>query len=817
MTKQTINFGTPPLGIGGDTYKAALEKCNANFTELYSVMDTGIGLKNGQAPTTMSAAELNDPTKWRSGVFRYSDSTLPETYGHIKRFGGGTSGTNGGWFVDIAYTSSGAVHLRYKTNGTSFGAWVQQANVNSNVASASKLQTARTIGGVSFNGTANISLPGVNTAGNQNTSGNAASATKLATARTINGTSFDGSANITTANWGTARTLTIGDSGKSVNGSGNVSWSRSDMGVPRMTTTTSVGIDNAESCIGYITNTLLGATDGALYSQVYSDIWKHQIQGDYRTGQIAVRGKNNGTWQAWRTVLDSSNYNNYSPTKTGTGASGTWGIAVTGNAGSATKLATARTIGGVSFNGTANINLPGVNTAGNQNTSGNAATATTLQTARTIAISGAVTGTATSFDGSANITIATTAIDGSKISTGTIPAARIPTLNQATSGNAASATKLQTARTINGVSFNGTANITVADSTKLPMTGGTLSGNLSATALGVNNNSNSSGVGVSLYTGATAGMPQYGLAFSGTATFGTHGSVTGDWATYFTMGGATNRGWIFKTGNAAGGNVASISATGIVTAPTFSGALSGNASTATKLQTPVKINGIDFDGSQNINLPLTGAKKVSIACNLEYPTFQPSKHTSNTYFRTTDVWNEINFQTIVTADLPTLRSYTGTIKRITTSLLPAIKGSSYTGRVLFVSHDDLGQNSGSNNPRYVFTLRFLDLDPAYSTGPRGTSIGSTAQLFRFLPDITNIPEFSSFVANNTMLGDYTFTFTKPFIGEYVAVACATNATAGTESIVLTKSAGNIRVVSYVGGTGSDTLKISLILIGEQQA
>ena len=49
---------------------------------------------------------------------------------------------------------------------------------------------------------------------------------------------------------------------------------------------------------------------------------------------------------------------------------------VTGNADTATKLATARTIGGVSFDGSANINLPGVNTAGNQNTTGNAATAT---------------------------------------------------------------------------------------------------------------------------------------------------------------------------------------------------------------------------------------------------------------------------------------------------------------------------------------------------------------------------------------------------------------------------------------------------------
>jgi len=48
----------------------------------------------------------------------------------------------------------------------------------------------------------------------------------------------------------------------------------------------------------------------------------------------------------------------------------------TGNAGSATILENARTIGGVSFNGSANINLPGVNAAGNQNTTGNAATST---------------------------------------------------------------------------------------------------------------------------------------------------------------------------------------------------------------------------------------------------------------------------------------------------------------------------------------------------------------------------------------------------------------------------------------------------------
>jgi hypothetical protein len=95
------------------------------------------------------------------------------------------------------------------------------------------------------------------------------------------------------------------------------------------------------------------------------------------------------------------------------------------------------------------INLPGVNTTGNQNTTGSAAT---LTTARTI---GGV-----SFNGSADIDLPGVNTTG----------------NQNTTGSAAT---LTTARTINGVSFNGSANITVADATKMPLTGGTFTGNVS--------------------------------------------------------------------------------------------------------------------------------------------------------------------------------------------------------------------------------------------------------------------------------------------------------------------------------------------------
>ena len=147
--------------------------------------------------------------------------------------------------------------------------------------------------------------------------------------------------------------------------------------------------------------------------------------------------------------LNATLFGNVTGNVTGnvSGSAGT----TTGNAGSATTLATARTIGGVSFNGSANINLPGVNAAGNQATSGNAATstlaagATALATARTI---GGV-----SFDGTAAINLPGVNAAG----------------NQSTSGLAATATALATARAIavsgdvtGTANFDGTGNISIS-------------------------------------------------------------------------------------------------------------------------------------------------------------------------------------------------------------------------------------------------------------------------------------------------------------------------------------------------------------------
>lgn len=74
-------------------------------------------------------------------------------------------------------------------------------SITGNATTATRLQTPRMIGGVNFDGTANINLPGVNALGTQSTTGNAATATRLQVPRLINGVNFDGTANITiTAN-----------------------------------------------------------------------------------------------------------------------------------------------------------------------------------------------------------------------------------------------------------------------------------------------------------------------------------------------------------------------------------------------------------------------------------------------------------------------------------------------------------------------------------------------------------------------------------------------------------------------------------------
>jgi hypothetical protein len=397
-------------------------------------------------------------------IFRRSEESL-----HLVPTNEG-EGENG----DIGPLRPFAINLRTGLVSIGNGVTVSggiTGNLTGNADTATKLKTARTIGGVSFDGSANIDLPGVNKTGNQSTTGNAATATKLQTARTIGGVSFDGSANInlpgvniagnqnTTGNAATATKLQTARKINGVNfdGSANIS-------IPTIT---------SRGRVTALTGTTQGAAAGLQMYEAYNNGYPSaygnvlHLKGATAVGEgelfigwsgtsgahapAFIRSRRDSTdaaWSDWAQVYTSKDS---IPGVNTTGNQNT-----TGNAASATKLQTARTIGGVSFNGTANIDLPGVNKTGNQSTTGNAATATKLQTARTI---GGV-----SFDGTANINLPGVNIAG----------------NQNTTGNAATATKLKTARKISGVAFDGSADITLTASHvgALPTTGGTVTGEI---------------------------------------------------------------------------------------------------------------------------------------------------------------------------------------------------------------------------------------------------------------------------------------------------------------------------------------------------
>ncbi|HHY2327820.1 TPA: tail fiber domain-containing protein, partial [Escherichia coli] len=329
-------------------------------------------------------------------------------------------------------------------------------SLNGNASTATKLQTARSIGGVVFDGSANINLPGVNTTGNQNTTGNAATATKLQTARTINGVKFDGSADITLTpanldvyskseidNKKGMRKYTFSAPANAVSGKWYpIVFRRSGGSTDELasrvviTTYSSAGgyamnncefngfvmpggwSDRGSYAAGFfsiystaeraIHSIISSVKDDDLCSVFYVEARAFPIKifaeeglnvivptADYAVGQTTYK------WGATDPLSESTNAQIILDFKNGRGyyCSHPFISSLSGNAATATKLQTARTIGGVAFDGSANINLPGVNTAGNQNTTGNAATATKLQTARNI--------NGVKFDGSGDININT--------------------------------------------------------------------------------------------------------------------------------------------------------------------------------------------------------------------------------------------------------------------------------------------------------------------------------------------------------------------------------------------------------------------------
>ncbi|MCO8114596.1 hypothetical protein NI465_10470, partial [Acinetobacter lwoffii] len=419
-------------------------------------------------------------------------------------------------------------------------------NTSGNAATASKLAAAVLIGGVAFDGSAAINLPGVDIAGNQNTSGNAATATKLQTARTINGVSFDGSANITIAD-----NTKLPLAGGTITGSLNVS--------------DTITVTNVGEQVGAFKKLIQASTttDGGFIAVGNNGVDKGYVEigtTDDEDAEIYASQRTTANAVIRRAKLLDDAGNTSFP---GTVTAPTFNGALNGNAATATKLQTARTIGGVSFDGTANINLPGVNTTGNQSTTGNAATAT----------------------------------------------------------------KLATARSINGVGFDGTANITIEDNTKLPLTGGTLTGGLTAPNLTTTGS-------IKAITLHATGAGDYSPSDQGAYLSWNRNVGLGKTDFINNRGGGAG-GFDWWNGNESSyTQVMSLDQSGVLSTK---GGFNGNASTATKLATARTISLIgdgagsaSFDGSANTSINLTlndvnNSAGTYGANNLEIPTFTLNK------------------------------------------------------------------------------------------------------------------------------------------------------------------------------------------------
>ncbi|HCO9204496.1 TPA: tail fiber protein [Escherichia coli] len=480
-------------------------------------------------------------------------------------------------------------------------------NTTGNAATATKLQTARTIGGVRFDGTANINLPGVNVAGNQNTSGNAATATKLQTARTINGVSFDGSKNIelTPRSIGTINSATMSFSGgagwfklatvtmpqaSSVVYISLIGGAGFNVGAPHQAGISELvlragngnpkGITGAlwrRTSVGF-TNFAWVNTSGDTYD-VYVEIGNYatgvNIQWDY-TSNASVTIHTSPTYTANKPtgLTDGTVYVIYSshikPTATDvgalpiTGGNLNGGLTATGEIISKSANGLRIAYGSYGFF----IRNDGSNTYFMLTNSGNSLG--TYNSLRPLIIN--------------NANGAVTIANGLNVTGG---------VNGSLNGNASTATKLQTARKISGVSFDGSSDITLKAS------------HVGAFALGQTGSrvANDKAVGWNWNSGV------YDADISGSTTLILHfnmnvGSCPAvQFRVNYRNGGISYRsardGYGFEEDwtqiYTKKDSIPGVNTTGNQNT-------TGNAATATKLQTARKIAGVAFDGSADITL-----------------------------------------------------------------------------------------------------------------------------------------------------------------------------------------------------------------------
>ncbi|HHG4251900.1 TPA: tail fiber protein [Escherichia coli] len=171
---QTFNGGiTGALTGNADTATKLKTARNINGVRFDGSADININTLVSRGRVTALGANAQGT----SGIQLYEayNNGYPSPYGNVLHLKGATAAGEGELFIGWSGTSGdhAPVHIRSRRD-TDSANWSEWAQVY----------------------TSKDSVPGVNAKGNQDTSGNAATATKLQTARTINGVSFDGSKNI---------------------------------------------------------------------------------------------------------------------------------------------------------------------------------------------------------------------------------------------------------------------------------------------------------------------------------------------------------------------------------------------------------------------------------------------------------------------------------------------------------------------------------------------------------------------------------------------------------------------------------------------
>ena len=374
----TIATGTSPLKVTSTTVVT-----NLNSDLLDGLHETSFFRARGDqsiassVPTTTELATSNNLCgSWN---VKYTGAS-----GHLVQFNAGSGSTR---YMQFYSMYSGSLYWRNSTDSTlntkSWKTIVDSANYTGIVL---KIGTA-TKGSATLPIYLNAGTPtACSTTLGVSITGNAATATKLQTARTINGTSFDGSANITTAYWGATRTITLSGAvtgSASVNGSQNVTITTTyqtgsidgryvggkkiaghgSQGTAYTADTYSSNFVNkafvayaergswAYANNGYITtdtgvNIPLAGT--AIFQWGASDTNKTQLfitpmnnsgVSNPAVNEMLFYTSNGSKYSSgWSRVLTNRNYTIYTVTKTGGGASGTWGISITGTAASARKL-----------------------------------------------------------------------------------------------------------------------------------------------------------------------------------------------------------------------------------------------------------------------------------------------------------------------------------------------------------------------------------------------------------------------------------------------------------------------------------------------